>query len=485
MSRAIVVGGSIAGMCSARVLREFYDEVVVLDRDHYPARRDHRAGVPQSRHAHALLVRGQRELERLFPGFVSRMCAAGALRFDAGRSIAFRRAPGWQCVGSSGVETLWSSRVLLEHTVRGLLLERGDVELRQGCSATGLAAAVGQPRVTGVRYRYEGGAEQTLAADLVVDASGRATHADSWLAALGVRAPETQSVNAHLAYASRFYRAPAAARRPADWWWRGLWVDPEPGRPRGGVVFPIEDDCWLVTAIGIGDPPPTDEPGYLAFLESLSTPVIAQALARAQPLSSIYGNRSTANVYRRYDQWERGLPGFIALGDSVCAFNPVYGQGMSTSAASAGILRRVLGAKGVDGAFERAFFRAQAEFLRTPWDLATSADRAWMREGAPATRMRRWLRAYTWLALESTHYDPRMLRHLVPVFHLTGSPLRFFEPRFMVRAVASGLARRLRVRLFGWPDKPQWPPVPNAKEPAAGGSPRAAQGVRPRPVPVA
>src|SRR5690242_12150382 len=78
MQRAIVVGGSIAGLCAARVLADWFDAVTLLDRDAYPAGTLERAGVPQSRHVHALLARGRQELDRLFPGFDRRMRAAGA-----------------------------------------------------------------------------------------------------------------------------------------------------------------------------------------------------------------------------------------------------------------------------------------------------------------------------------------------------------------------------------------------------------------------
>src|SRR4029077_18617115 len=86
--RAVVVGGSIAGLCAARVLADYFDRVTVIDRDAYPAAAVDRAGVPQGRHVHALLARGRRELEHLFPGFERRMLAAGAHEIDFGRDFA-------------------------------------------------------------------------------------------------------------------------------------------------------------------------------------------------------------------------------------------------------------------------------------------------------------------------------------------------------------------------------------------------------------
>jgi 2-polyprenyl-6-methoxyphenol hydroxylase-like FAD-dependent oxidoreductase len=462
MSRAVVVGGSIAGMCAARVLFDAYDEVVIVDRDHYPSEAIARSGVPQSRHAHALLARGQEELERSFPGFVAAMRAGGALMFDAGSGFAMRRRPGWQDVGPNGVETLWSSRDLLEFTVRSLLRKQTKVQLREGTQVLGLRAERGSAlRVSGVRIRSEAFGEHELSADLVMDASGRNTRADEWLRELGLPLPETQRVDAHAGYASRFYKAPPPERRPKEWWWQGLWVEWQHGLPRGAVIFPIEGDRWLVTCAGIGgDHPPTDEAGFLAFLETLSSPAVAQAVALAEPLSPISGNRSLANVYRRYDQWSHELHGFVASGDSVCAFNPIYGQGMSSAAACSSLLGQVLRERGARAGFERQHFRRQGEFLTSVWNLATGADFQWPTTEGPRPRVPPGVGEYFNLALTCAHNDARLRRHLAPVFNLTSPISRFFHPPFMAKVLVRAGRDRLRQRLFGAQTIPAAPPTP-------------------------
>ena len=470
MSRAIVVGGSIAGMCAARVLCDHYDEVVLIDRDVFPSEVAMRAGIPQSRHAHALLGRGQDELERLFPGFVTAMTAGGALLFDPGSGLAMRRSLGWQDVGPNGFNTLWASRDLIEHTVRSRLRAHGVVQLRERTSAIGLRCADNAPRrVTGLRVRrdaaasHEGGGagEQVLDADLVVDASGRHSHAERWLQELGLPLPDTQRVDAHAGYASRFYQPPPRERRPKDWWWQGLWVEYQPNTPRGAVIFPIEHDRWLVTAVGIaGNYPPTDDAGFVAYLDTLSSRAIARAVALATPLSDIAGNRSMANVFRRYDQWDAELRGFVALGDAVCAFNPIYGQGMSTAAACAGLLADVLRARGKAPGFERAFFASSGAFLNDVWNLATGADFQWPTTEGDRPRVSPAIGAYLRLAMEAAHFDAKLRRQVVPVFNLTGSFKLFFEPRFAARALAAVAARRLRARIGVIALVPDLPPSP-------------------------
>jgi 2-polyprenyl-6-methoxyphenol hydroxylase-like FAD-dependent oxidoreductase len=463
MSRAVVIGGSIAGMCSARVLCDHYDEVVLLDRDRYPSRPGPRGGVPQSRHAHALLARGQRDLEAMFPGFVEQMRAAGALMFDPGVGLAMRWIPGWQELGPNGFDALWSSRELLEFTVRALLRAQTRVELREGAQVTGLLGSCDPSTVTGVRVRADGGGEHELTADLVVDASGRNSHAEEWLRALGIPALETQRVDSRAAYASRLYKAPSQARRPKECWWQGLWVEWEPPTlPRGGVIFPIEGDRWIATLVGIApDYPPTDEQGFAGFCTRLSSHSLARALVTAEPISAISGYRSLANVYRRYDRLPTPPRGFVAVGDAVCCFNPLYGQGMSSASACSTILGDVLRKRGTGPDLPRAFFRAQSKFIADVWTLATGADFAWPTTEGERPRIPQWLNQYLDLAIQSAHVDAELRRHIAPLFNLVGPLALFFDPRFAGKVLWRAARRRRHVRNHGAPQIPDAPPAPH------------------------
>ena len=56
---AIVIGGSITGLVTARVLADHFARVTIVERDRFPDQPEFRKGVPQSRHLHALLERGR------------------------------------------------------------------------------------------------------------------------------------------------------------------------------------------------------------------------------------------------------------------------------------------------------------------------------------------------------------------------------------------------------------------------------------------
>ena len=114
---AVVIGGSLAGMCAARVLSDFVDNVTIIERDAYPSAHEFRPGVPQARHVHNLLARGLRELEGFFPGFEQRMRECGAVAVESGWDVATRLPNGWSQRYHTGLWQLYASRPLIESAI--------------------------------------------------------------------------------------------------------------------------------------------------------------------------------------------------------------------------------------------------------------------------------------------------------------------------------------------------------------------------------
>ena len=128
--RAIVIGGGIAGMCAARALSDFFDHVIVIERDKYPDGVNGRGGVPQSRMFHTLIERGRREVEALFPGFHAVMDQRGSPRVSFGFNAALMSPRGWRPpLPSPRIRSLFTSRGLLECTMRDLFRKLPNVEL--------------------------------------------------------------------------------------------------------------------------------------------------------------------------------------------------------------------------------------------------------------------------------------------------------------------------------------------------------------------
>ena len=111
-----------------------------------------------------------------------------------------------------------------------------------------------------------------------------------------------------------------------------------------------EDDLWLVTLSGCAkDFPPDDEHGFVDFARTLAFPQIGDALPHAEPLSPIRSWRNTVNRMRHFERMPSWPESFVCVGDAVCSFNPVYGQGMTVAALGSLDLAAELEAEGRDG----------------------------------------------------------------------------------------------------------------------------------------
>jgi 2-polyprenyl-6-methoxyphenol hydroxylase-like FAD-dependent oxidoreductase len=380
---AVVIGGGIGGMCAARVLSQHFERVTLLERDALPKDAAHRKGVPQSRHPHVMLDRGRRELEALFPGWDDALRERGALNFDAGVDLAALQPDRWSTRRRTGHVMLCASRLLIESVIRDRIRSDPRVTIVEGVEAIDLLPAPGDPhRIAGVSAR-EVGAQLTshIDADLVVNCSGRTSRAPQWLQRLGFPAIEREEIDADAGYSTCWYQAPPASQRPAHWWWKGVFLNPssQPKRPEDyyfALLLPIENDRFLLTLASWGGRQlPVDHESFAALCARLRSPIVADALAISKPISQIFHRRGMQNIWSHYEHWD-GPAGFICVADAVCAFNPVYGQGMTSAAVCAQILRQLLGEMDpADAGFPATFFKRQAEFVRQPWALSVARDR--------------------------------------------------------------------------------------------------------------
>jgi 2-polyprenyl-6-methoxyphenol hydroxylase-like FAD-dependent oxidoreductase len=137
---ALVIGGSLAGLFAARVLADFFDKVTILDRDNFPATPDHRKGVPQSYHAHALLPTAFPILERLFPGIMNDLRRDGAAAASNTVPFALVSPRGLLPLPKWPGEIIAFSRPLLEWHVRDRVSRRPEVQIIANVEVTGLLA---------------------------------------------------------------------------------------------------------------------------------------------------------------------------------------------------------------------------------------------------------------------------------------------------------------------------------------------------------
>lgn len=432
---AVVVGGSMAGLLAARVLIRHFERVTLIDRDRFPEEPVFRKGVPQSRHLHVLLGKGRSLLDRFFPGFSDEMVASGALMLNFTKDALWQTPAGWsERFDTNEPPLLSSSRELLEFTVRRRLVGSGRVQFVEETDVTGVTATPDGSTVTGVTVQSranENGtrvAAEEIAADLVLDASGRASHAPRWFESLGYEAPEETTINSFLGYASRVYRIPD--RFDADW--RILFLQPKaPESARGGGLFPIEGGRWIVTVAGAGrDYPPTDEAGFLEFARSLRSPLLYEAIKDAEPLTSIAGYQRTENQRRHYERLRRRPERLLVTGDAVCAFNPIYGQGMTVAADDAMTLHRCLvHAEGSLTGLADRFQKAIAKGNSDVWLIATGEDLRYPTTvGATPDRISRITNRYMDRVLSVAIRNVGVNQAMGKVFNLQASPYTLFKP---------------------------------------------------------
>ena len=435
---AVVLGASMAGLLSARVLADHFDRVTLVDRDAMPEIGVDRRGVPQGRHLHGLHPRGREILEELFPGITARLVAAGAPTGDVLGNLR------WQLGGHRfhqrqiGLVGLFGTRPFLEGHVRARVGALPGVRFAERADVVGLSTTADGARVTGVRVqRNDGGAcAEEVAADLVVDATGRGSRTPRWVDAMGYGRPAEDRVEIDLGYATRHYRlAPGVLGRDL-----AVLTSPSQTCSRGAMLAAMEHGRYMLTAWGIrGDHPPTDPDGFEDFVSTLVFPDIARAIRDAEPLDDPVAFRFPVMVRQRYER----LPAFperlLVIGDAICSFDPVYGQGMTVAASEAIALRNLLVKGGVPSG--RRYFRALAPVIDVPWDIAVGGDLAYPVVPGKRTTKIRLVNAYLARLQAGAVADPSLAEAFVRVVGMVDRPEGLLRPDRVARVLLANLRR--------------------------------------------
>jgi 2-polyprenyl-6-methoxyphenol hydroxylase-like FAD-dependent oxidoreductase len=345
-SRLLILGGSIGGCFAAAALSAHFDETLIIEKDTLPDGPVLRAGVPQGSHIHGLLRRPLDIATRLLPGFEDDLLAAGALGLKAGIEGRFHDNGQWHPKRDLGIVNTAQSRPLIEHVLRGRVLALPNVKLRDRVALVDYLFQ--ENTVVGAIVRNADGGDETIQADLVVDATGRTGPILSLLREHGYPAPEATELGVDIGYTSAFY----TRRGPADDEAIGGYIiRSNPPRTRSGVLFPIEDDRWVVSLSGrFKDFPPHDDAGFQAFAATLEDPLLHNVLQREERVSPFTRFMIPRIHWRHYERLARFPDRLIPIGDTVTCFNPVYGQGMAVAAMHAEVLGELLLARAASAA---------------------------------------------------------------------------------------------------------------------------------------
>lgn len=387
--KAVIMGGSMAGLFAARVLSDLYEEVVIVDRDEFPEEPVNRAGTPQANHPHRLLQRGKVLLEELFPGYNDDLLRNGAFSRE-GKTVHFTNQYGTLEMPETEKD-MGFSRALFEWVIRQRVAGLANVRLLPRHEVTGLQSNADPTSVTGIYVKERGktGEGEVLAADLVVDASGRSSKIVHWLEALGYEVPEAERLKVSLGYSTRHYKLPA---HHADRW-SVIFVDGIPGKQIGtGVLGTIENQIAEVSLYSAGGAyyPTTDADQYGQEAAKLLNPLLAEVLKELEPIDNPRGYRVAECFRHHFEQMESWPSGLFVMGDAFCNFDPIYGQGMTVAAIEAELLGACLQEQRLQPKrnFELDVFAQMQKAIEPAWWLSAVADLRWsgVEYSGPASR---------------------------------------------------------------------------------------------------
>jgi flavin-dependent dehydrogenase len=417
----VIIGASLAGLFAAAAAAAAGARTMIIERDVLPDEPLPRKGVPQSRQPHVLLHRGLLAAEELVPGIRDDLVNHGAVPFDVG-TMAWLGEYGWSPTWIPAYETVSATRPLLEHLVRERVRALDGVTVHEGVRVTDLHRDAR-------RWRVLCEDATTVEADLVIDASGRGSRLPHWLGELGVPVAEPLTVDARLGYACRTYRA--IGRPPID---IAVLIAATPQTGRGALAIPVEDGHWLVVAGGYGDRRPSrDVAEFNEFLATLPDPAIFDLTQHLEPVSDIAIHRQTGNRRSRYGRSRTWPAGLLVVGDAYCAFNPVYGQGITVAACQALLIRDALTYDRTPPARRpMATRRLQRRIGATadlPWLVATTEDLRHPSSTGSQKFLQRLVGLWSGeLGRLAAHGDRDAYLAFARVYHLMAGPAMLFHP---------------------------------------------------------
>ncbi|MEJ2217715.1 MAG: hypothetical protein P8099_13980 [Gemmatimonadota bacterium] len=429
--QAVVVGAGMGGLATAGALADHFEQVLVLERDVLPTDGSGRRGIPQGKHLHVLLAAGHQALGDLFPDFEQDLLRSGAVRVrvDTDMRREYAGHPPFP-QRDAGFVSHAQSRPRLEGTVCERVRALANVTLGQECRAGALTTPDGGRTVDGVAYVDADGRSRVVWADLVVETTGRGNLTLDFLKAMGRPLPQTTTIGVDLSYSTAVFEVPEDA--PSGW--KGVATYPAaPESSRGALLMPLEGGRWIVSAGGrMGEEPPGDPDGFMAFVQGLHSSTIYDAISRAKRLGSIARYRFPESIRRHYARLRSFPHGLLPMADAICRFNPVYGQGMSVAAQEARALDRLLTERAGEPdplkGLAPAFFEHVEHIIETPWMTAALPDLVYSgtRGERPADFAYRVRKGAALNALAAE--DERVNKVLLEVRHLLKPHSAFDEP---------------------------------------------------------
>lgn len=440
--RAIVIGASMGGIMVARALSDSFDEVIVLDRDPISPNPNARKGVPQGRHIHVLLHSGQEIVSKFFPGMLEELSKKkdGIQVIDSANDFAWHHFGVWKTRFKSDIRLVLCTRPFLEFNAVKRLRKIQGVKIMGNSPVATLIYNRETTRVTGVSL--ESG--KSLLADLIVDATGRSSRTPQWLEEFGFKKPTEETVGIDLAYTSRLYKPP---KKSSNQWRLLIQYPRSPVNWKAGFISTVEGGRWVVSLNGyFKDHAPIDDKGFLEFAKSLPRPDIYENLKKAKVDSPLSIHKIPTNRWRRYDRLSSFPKRLLVVADGVCAFNPIFGQGMSVASLEANLISELLKTTAQESNpslddFSNAARKKLPKAIWLPWFLTKNLDLHYpMAKGSrmPGHSILMW---YITSLLELTSVNKEAYESLLWVIHLKRGLWSILRPAILLKVIGYGISR--------------------------------------------
>ncbi|WP_169566182.1 hypothetical protein [Sneathiella limimaris] len=445
MVRAIIAGGSVAGLATAKALSNKFDEIIILEADKEPETIEARKGVPQGRHVHGLLKGGSDALTKLFPELPEMLEEFSAPTADFCGDVKWYLNKRFMPRFNGDLPIRFQSRPLLEYCIRHCVQKLPQVTFRYQTRVTDYETDPSGDQVVAVHIQEISGEKERIEGDLFIDATGRGSKLPKWLEEKGYGTVPISETRVDLGYASCFLQLPPDDQRD----WTSLLIYPTgPDEVRGCTLVRVENDTWLLTLAGYHkDHPPSDKQGFLEFAKNLPRPEVYEAVKDAEFLSDISLHKFPSSIRRHYDRLKHFPLRLIPVGDTNVSLNPLFGQGMSIAFQSVQSLQERLDTVDLrnegDVLILRNFYlQSLNRIFRTPWDLAMGQDFKYLQTtGNPpfGWKIKNQLKA---LVLSSS--APNVIESFFKVVHLIEPEKVFYRPLKMIQILASASSNDLK-----------------------------------------
>ncbi|WNC73794.1 FAD-binding oxidoreductase [Thalassotalea psychrophila] len=437
--RAVVVGGSISGIINARVLSDYFQEVIIVERDDPHHIDQVKKSTPQAHHAHHLLQKGQRELAKLFPELLENLVAAGTQAYDSSKDYRIFQNGNWKHVFNSDITIMAGPRRIFETVLRRQLYHYANIGYRYNANVDKLLLNDDSSVIEGVGLSNG----EKINADFIVDASGKNSSFPKMLNQHGYPLPKETSQELNIYYSTYIFEL--TAQQVPEWGMMLLYgtrpIDKDFGY---AALYGKNKQSLLVTLCSYGcEKPIRNHDEFISHAKSIVRKEIFEMIKNLTPVTELRTFKYPKMFRRHFEQQSKLPQGFIASGDALGSADPISGAGMTKAVLEAQALNNIL-AKNPKHLTKvpNQFYQQAAKLFDYIWFVISEQNFRfpWVKGKRPFyQKIMKW---YVDQVLDLAHYDEQAFRSYLMVMHLNDHVLSLMKPKMLLKVCNKVLFKR-------------------------------------------